>query len=130
MSEAVREAIETRLAALPDVVRATTWGERAFFPTPHPVYAWMGWAATLSPAAADAHDLPAPIEAAHDKALAAARRRLAAARRAPKAWMAGGPVRPAGAGSGRPGHPASRQGRRAALPSPTCSRHASSPAST
>jgi len=43
---------------------------------PHPIYAWMGWAAVLSPRSADAHDLPALIEAAHAKASAGAAKRL------------------------------------------------------
>ncbi len=45
--------------------------------TPHPVYAWMGWVAVVSPSAATFAGLGGWIAAAHDRALGAARCRIA-----------------------------------------------------
>ncbi len=44
--------------------------------TPHPVYGWMGWFAVNCPSAATMDDLWPLVEAAHDRALGAARKRL------------------------------------------------------
>jgi hypothetical protein len=46
-------------------------------PTPHPVYAWMGWVAVVSPSTQTFAGLADWIAAAHDKALGAARCRIA-----------------------------------------------------
>jgi hypothetical protein len=45
--------------------------------TPHPVYGWMGWVAVVSPSAATFAGLADWIAAAHDRALGAARCRIA-----------------------------------------------------
>jgi hypothetical protein len=46
-------------------------------PTPHPVYGWMGWIAIVNPRAATLDGLEVEIEAAYQKARAAAGRRIA-----------------------------------------------------
>lgn len=45
--------------------------------TPHPVYAWMGWVSVVSPSRGTFAGLADWIVAAHDKALGAARCRIA-----------------------------------------------------
>jgi hypothetical protein len=50
--------------------------------TPHPVHAWMGWTAVVSPSAATFAGLAEWIAAAHDRALGAARCRIAKLNRA------------------------------------------------
>lgn len=44
---------------------------------PHPVYGWMGWVAVVSPSAATLEALAPLLDAAYDKALGAARCRIA-----------------------------------------------------
>lgn len=46
-------------------------------PMPHPVYGWMGWVAVVSPSSATLNALAPWLEAAYDKAMRAARCRIA-----------------------------------------------------